>query len=294
MKKRIVTFMLFVVVALFACASTVAFAIPIEAPRTGAWAEVYPGIMSPLGIIFDFNESFVGPSSASASLDTSFDGSRYDGNVSAESDFGVLSAFASVELTDYPAGSYWEQNSGLHPRHPAIVHSDFSDRLTFSGGSGVAYAALGFSVDGSTSLSTSLSATPPARASGQLIVSDENSSELAEERFYGPGELTAQLQFTYGVPVAFYAHLLLTVRAPMDLNATSPYDLFGIADFDSTVTLSQINVYADEQMTIPTSNFTFSAESGTQYPLSSVPEPSTLLLLGTGVLGLFGYTRRKR
>ena len=67
-----------------------------------------------------------------------------------------------------------------------------------------------------------------------------------------------------------------------------------IGSFDITIDeLSNFKLFDDGNSSIPTTAWNYNASTDT-YTVSTVPIPGSILLLGSGLLGLVGIVRRKR
>lgn len=88
------------------------------------------------------------------------------------------------------------------------------------------------------------------------------------------------IHFQFGVPFEISVQLSCSTN------------INGTVDLDSTALLSGINVwYGNAEVT----GYSLIAGSGQNYPISdetTVPEPTTMLLLGLGLMGLAGVRRK--
>jgi hypothetical protein len=95
---------------------------------------------------------------------------------------------------------------------------------------------------------------------------------------------TAPIFFTYGESFSFYVAL----GAMSSLYGYDPGS--HSIDMLNTLTLSDIDVY--DQFGGINMNYAIETASGAVYPFAGVPEPTTMLLLGSGLIGLVGLRRR--
>jgi hypothetical protein len=91
----------------------------------------------------------------------------------------------------------------------------------------------------------------------------------------------------YGEPNSVELRMISLSR--VQLAPTVPVNFVGITNFADTITLSSVDLLDVDGRPVP--NASLSAASGTRYPLTgssiSVPEPSSVLLLTTGLIGLY-------
>jgi len=88
-----------------------------------------------------------------------------------------------------------------------------------------------------------------------------------------PDILSGSFAFEYGVPFSMSSYLDLFGNYQIDM------------DYDHTATLSLFELPGGASLT---------SSSGHIYPVSEVPEPSTVGLLGGGLLAFIGFARRKK
>jgi hypothetical protein len=176
----------------------------------------------------------------------------------------------------------------------------FSDEITisfapFTGSTG--YLLVGFTLDGTISNSGSLNAAAYVNAAvGSTIGQVPNFTSSAAGQFFFPETFS----FVYGTPFGLYFNLGTVAGSfnPGPPGRIFPYTATasgsGDSDFEDTLVLTALDV-VDSQGN-PVSGVTFTSESGTQYSADGVvPEPSTPLLVGAGIvaIGVLRFRARK-
>lgn len=126
-----------------------------------------------------------------------------------------------------------------------------------------------------------------ANASAGLYIKNLTTGKVLFQNYYLPGgdhQYTSQkYTFTFGVPFTFTASFSALVSlSGLEAGSSSAW-------FMNTAQFSGMNVSLG---TTPITNFTITAESGALYPISTIPEPVTMLLLGLGLIGLAGIRRK--
>ena len=128
-----------------------------------------------------------------------------------------------------------------------------------------------------------------ANAYGGLFIRNVTTSTTLFSNLYIPGGdhqyTSAEFNYTFGVPISFRVGFYTFVDLS-GLEAGSAY-----SRFLDTFRFSGMNVF--DSIHNPITDFTITAESGATYPISPVPEPTSLLLLGTG-LGALGLASRRK
>ena len=171
-----------------------------------SFARVFPGDFSPDGAAQD---SFIGSSSANASLISNFGGSTFSGEARSSSEFGVMRAFVTTTMTNFQPQSF-RSICTPDPNHfcgqdPVAASSGFEDTLTISGGTGVGFLGLGFDVTGTTDVTTTSSDSIQG-AQGALSVFDgsfQNGTFLFGPGFFNSTTVVGAVPFIYGTPFTF-------------------------------------------------------------------------------------------
>jgi hypothetical protein len=260
--------------------------------------------------------------SSESSASTNFGDSSFVGTARASAGPDGLKTFVSVDMQNYAYESYStvcpvQSSPGGTPlsRDPVSAWANLVDEITLvqrsTGGilnpNGV-FLRFVLGVDGETSLDTDIPASKGPGAQGSLALSRPGTNF-----FFSRGYREDALYITGVTPVLFGVPTLFSLRTsafispvdyllPDEVGTLDYYDLLGIADFGSTITINAIEAYLDEQATIPFTDFDLLSLSGYRYTTNNTPaggggntvaEPSTLALLGIGLLLLVALTHRR-
>jgi len=178
------------------------------------------------------------------------------------------------------------------------------DTWVISGGTGKGYLQFTWTIDGSTSsFSSSATASPGslyddayltlvAQVDARTGFSSYPVSTRSESGAIHGGSSTYEtdkLPFYFDQPldIFFIGQVWATLGSYGQFPGPRFYSGEAHADFSHTAILSGIQAYDAGGNLL--SNVTISAESGTPYAVTSVPEPGSAALLGVGLLTLIGY-----
>jgi hypothetical protein len=161
------------------------------------------------------------------------------------------------------------------------------------------YLTLSFDVTGTKTLNytSNLNANYP---SAQGILSIYSDSQFIKGWGFSSDTtiVSPVIHFTYGSPFELFLSGGFFIRASDNVSPTlqigDRWSLNGSVDFNNTINLSELSVFSDIEGTLLASGFELTANSGTMYPISSVPIPAAAWLFGSGLFGLFCVTRRKK
>jgi hypothetical protein len=195
------------------------------------------------------------------------------GTTSSSASFGTLGMSTTVSVTGPGSGSRFVQGDG---------DAAADDFLTVAGFHGIGFFTGTFQIDG----------TVTGIADGQLFVSLKNTlnnSKVSCEPSIPLGTTTCKLSLAVMNGEVIDVFMLLTVEAEGDekigvLNSS--------ALFSDTGSITSLAV--DDASGNPIPGATVIAASVTVYPAPSVPEPSSVFMLGSGLLGLLGVARSHR
>lgn len=286
-------------------ASFISIGVSEATPELGTLVSLFEGAFSPnnpnAGILegtpnayYDYRVSY-GTDFVSDSVSSTFGGSSFVGIVSASSGYGVLGAFASAAITDYPAGDHFLHKTStgdLIGQSAARAVARFKDTLTLSGGSGNAFLGLEFNVTGSSSVT---SGGFPTDTWGYLRIYDPSdpTTLFGFGDFGGDTTVTAMIPFTFDQPFS-YGVLLRAGFDPLGCSF-GPCNVSGISDFGNTATLTSFRAYSDFDLQHEITNFVLDSESGTDYRLFNVPEPGsgTLIVTFLPVVLAFRLNRKR-
>jgi hypothetical protein len=195
------------------------------------------------------------------------------GTTSSSASFGTLGMSTTVSVKGPGSGSRFVQGDG---------DAAADDFLTIAGLHGIGFLTGTFQIDGAVT----------GIADGELFVFFQNtlnSSKVSCEPSIplGTTTCTLSLRVTNGDIVNMAMELFIEAIGDEKLGVLNSSALF--SDTGSITSLA-----VDDASGNPIPGATVTAASGTVYPTPSVPEPSSVFMLGSGLLGLLGMARSHR
>lgn len=177
--------------------------------------------------------------------------------------YGQLSASASANIYGDPFATAY-----------SYAQASFSDKLTILGGSGIGYADFSFT----GGIDTRFSYSTFDGMSAEELLGYVSTFGAYSDSF----NVTISYQFAFGVPFIFSG----SVDSEAFYIQKEPLTNTGVS-----ADLSDIQVFDSNHQPLP--SFEYTSASGTIYPGGVyVPEPSTLLLLGSAICCLLVGLRR--
>lgn len=232
----------------------------------------------------------------------------------ASASFGVLRASAygaSSDWDNYFVGvsgaganstAYFQDSITLIPSNPALMGTTgyFTASMHLSGS-----VSAFFNVSTTNGYWYHWNETGYPSAGGSLIlqVGSASNGTGASTSLSGSGSqsggasvsetVALSVPFIYGTP------LIITARLQVDAGAFSREGGFwdistagGSANFGNSATWQGISDVIDQTGPVALGSVSFQSESGTDYSVAIIPEPTTAILLGLGLMGFVSSRRR--